>query len=69
MAPYTETQRAALQAALTSGAMTVEYDGKRVTYRSIDEIKKALDEVNRDLNSQAGTPSPRQFRVTSAKGF
>ncbi len=42
---YTEDQVRALREALTSGVLTVSYDGKSVTYRSVDEIKTALAEI------------------------
>jgi len=42
---YTESQAEALREALASGVLTVEYDGKRVTYRSVREIKEALAQV------------------------
>lgn len=46
---FTVTQLAAIEAALTSGELTVEYDGKRVTYRSMDELRQARDLVRGEL--------------------
>lgn len=43
--------KAALEKALASGHLTVEYDGKRVTYRSIEEIKKALAYVQQEIDA------------------
>lgn len=34
---------AALETALASGELTVESDGERVTYRSITDLRSALD--------------------------
>ncbi len=69
MAEYTSTQRDALQQALASGALTVEYDGKRTTYRSVDELKKALDIVNQSLSDQAGNPRTRRIGIYASKGL
>jgi hypothetical protein len=46
---YTQTQLDALQAALATGTLTVEFDGKRVTYRSLDEIQRAIEIIKKDL--------------------
>jgi len=40
---YSRAQLNAVEAALASGALTVEYDGRRVTYRSVRELKEASD--------------------------
>jgi len=65
---YTQVQAEALREALASGVLTVEYDGKRVTYRSVQEIKEALSEVETALARDAGK-RVRQIRVTTSKGF
>lgn len=38
---FTQTQLDAIDAAIASGELTIEYDGERTTYRSIDELLKA----------------------------
>ena len=65
---YTEDQVRALREALTSGVLTVSYDGKSVTYRSVDEIKTALAEIETARARDAGR-QVRQIRITSNKGF
>ena len=65
---YTEIQAQALREALVSGVLTVEYDGKRVTYRSIAEIKDALAQVETALAREDGR-RVRQIRVVTNKGF
>jgi hypothetical protein len=65
---YTEAQAQALREALASGVLTVEYDGKRVTYRSVAEIKEALAQVETALARDAGK-RVRQIRVVTNKGF
>lgn len=60
-----ETEIAALEKAYASGALTVEYDGKRVTYRSQAEILSAISR----LKAQAsGTPRPRAGLVSWSRG-
>lgn len=38
---FTSTDLAAIDAAIASGEMTVKHNGREVTYRSIDDLKKA----------------------------
>lgn len=38
---FTQTQLDAIDAAIASGELTIEYNGERTTYRSIDELMKA----------------------------
>jgi hypothetical protein len=54
MANFTQAQLAALREAYATGALTVEYDGKRVTYNSGAELKARIREIENDL---AGTTS------------
>lgn len=39
----------ALEAALASGELTVDYDGRRVTFRGIAELKDAIGYVKQQL--------------------
>lgn len=43
----TQSDLEALESAIATGELTVEYDGKRVTFRSIDELIKAAEYVRR----------------------
>jgi len=65
---YTQQQAEALREAMTSGVLTVEYDGKRVTYRSVGEIREALAEVDAALAREQGR-RVRQIRINTNKGF
>ena len=65
---YTEDQVRALREALASGVLTVSYDGKSVTYRSVDEIKTALTEIENARAREAGR-QVRQIRIVGNKGF
>jgi hypothetical protein len=46
---YTTAQLQALEDAIATGELTVEYDGKKVTYRSIAELLTARDFVRGQL--------------------
>ena len=71
---YTEAQLEALQSALAKGEKRVTFGDKTVEYRSIDELRLAIREVEKDLREQAeGTGlwprSVRQIRINTTKGF
>ena len=65
---YTEDQVRALREALTSGVLTVSYDGKSVSYRSVGEIKAALAEIENARAREAGR-QVRLIRIVTNKGF
>ena len=46
---FTLTQLSALEAAIASGQLSVNYDGKSMTYRSVGELLKARDIVRSEL--------------------
>lgn len=46
---FTTTQLTAIEEAIASGELTVEYDGKKVTYRSMDDLRAARDLIRADL--------------------
>lgn len=51
---FTTTQLEAIESALASGELTVKYDGKEVTYRSMKELLTARDLIRAEL-IDAGT--------------
>jgi len=64
----------ALEAALAKGEKRVTFGDKTVEYRSVEELRAAIDAVKRDLHDQAVASglwpkAPRQLRVTTSKGF
>jgi len=65
---YTQTHLDALQEALASGTLTVTYEGRGVTYRSVQELQRAIAVVQSALNQQSGKRT-RQYRMSSSKGF
>lgn len=46
---YTQAQLDALESALVNGTLSVEFEGKRVTYRSLAEIERAMSVVKKGL--------------------
>ena len=71
---YTEVQLQALRDALAKGEKRVTFGDKTVEYRSVEEIKDAIAEVEAAMHKDAVTTglypcAPRQIRVTTGKGF
>lgn len=61
---YTQVQADALQAAIAAGVTNVSYQGKSVTYRSLDEMRLLLTMMNRDISGQ---PMQRRFLPVTYK--
>jgi hypothetical protein len=68
-APELRTRREALTAARASGVARVSYDGKTVEYRSLAEIDRAIETLDREIAAAEGRRIVRQVRVTTAKGL
>lgn len=71
---YTQEQLELLEAALAKGEKRVSFGDKTVEYRSVDELKTAIEIIKRDLFEQAAATglwpgAPRQIRITTGKGF
>jgi len=62
-------RREALAASRSSGVARVSYDGKTVEYRSLAEIDRAIDVLDRDIAAFEGRSMIRQVRVTTNKGL
>lgn len=63
---FTLTQLAALEAAYASGEQVVQYDGKRVEYRSIKDLEIALNRVRGALTESGQLPNP--IAASNARG-
>lgn len=59
----TQAQLDALENALATGELSVEYDGRKITYRSISEIKAALDYAKTALGQASITSQSRIART------
>ena len=62
-------RREALTAQRSSGVGRVSYDGKTVEYRSVAEIDRAIDVLDREIAAAEGRRIVRQVRVTTSKGL
>ena len=61
--------RETLLAQRSSGVARVSYDGKTVEYRSLAEIDRAIEALDREIAAVEGRRIVRQVRVTTAKGL
>lgn len=66
---YTNADREALERALAKGERRVTFGDKTVEYRSVDELREALREINTQLARDQGRTPVRQIRVTTDKGL
>jgi hypothetical protein len=71
MATLTElrTRREALSTQRSSGVARVSYDGKSVDYRSVAEIDRAIEALDREIAATEGRRIVRQVRITTSKGL
>ena len=63
------TRRDALTTQRSSGVARVSYDGKTVDYRSVAEIDRAIEALDREIAAAEGRKLIRQVRITAAKGL
>ena len=66
---YTESDLLTLKKALANSERRVSFGDRSVEYRSIEELKMAIREVEADLARTAGKQKIRQIRATTRKGF
>jgi hypothetical protein len=64
-----QARKEALTAARSSGVARVSYDGKTVEYRSIAEIDRAIEALDREIAMAEGRRVIRHLRVTTDKGL
>lgn len=64
MSGFTQTQIDALTSAISQGALTIEYNGRRVTYASLNEMIRLRDRMMREVNAQ-GDAVPRLLARSS----
>jgi len=64
-----KTRRDALAAQRSSGVARVSYDGRSVDYRSIAEIDRAIEVLDREIAAAEGRKIIRQVRVITRKGL
>ena len=67
---WTQTDLDAIEAAIASGELNVQYSDKAVRYRSIEELLLARDIIKQAIAAASGsTVAPRQSRVVTKKGW
>ena len=62
-------RREALTSQRSSGVARVSYDGKTVDYRSVAEIDRAIEALDREIAAAEGRRMVRHVRVTATKGL
>jgi hypothetical protein len=62
-------RRDALTSQRTSGVARVSYDGKTVDYRSVAEIDRAIEALDREIAAAEGRRMVRHIRVMATKGL
>ena len=62
-------RREALAVQRSSGVARVSYEGRSVEYRSVAEIDRAIEALDREIVTAEGRQIVRQLRVTTAKGL
>lgn len=65
---YTQTHLDALQGALASGTLTVTFEGRSMTYRSMQELQRAIAVGQSSLNQQSGK-RVRQYQPSGSKSI
>lgn len=67
---YTQTDLEAINTAIASGELSVAFNGRRVEYRSLDELIRARSVIEGDIAAATGAVrgGPRQFTFTTYRG-
>jgi hypothetical protein len=63
---YSQADLDRINKAITAGTLSVEVEGRRVTYRTLDELLTVKAMIERDLNPAS---PPKQLRVRALNGF
>ena len=66
---WTQADREAPERALVRGERRVTFGDKTVEYRSVDELREALREIDTQLAREQGRVPVRQIRVITDKGL
>ena len=63
------SRRETLAVQRSSGVTRVSYDGKTVDYRSVAEIDRAIEALDREIAAAEGRRIVRHVRITTSKGL
>lgn len=66
---YTEQQLQALRDALANGVRRVRFGDREIEYRSVEKLKAAIAAAEAELAKTNDTPTVRQIRISTDKGF
>lgn len=67
---YTNDDVTKLERAIAKGVLTVQYADRRVTYQSLESMRKLRQEMKDEIAATAGTPRRRTMRVfQSGRGY
>lgn len=64
----TQADLDALDRMIASGVISTTYDGKRVEYRSMNELREARASLAAQLATSAGTPPVTHYNPAFSKG-
>lgn len=67
----TKSDLDALDSAIASGALSVEFDGRRITYQTTSQMITAREHVAKVVNGSASTnrgPGVYRFKFTTSRG-
>jgi len=69
---HTQTDLDNIKTAIASGELSVEVNGRKVVYRSIDDLRKARDDIAAELAAPSTSASTRRgtfaVRFSTARG-
>lgn len=67
---YSQTQLAQLETAIAKGATTMQLNGRKVEYRSLEEMERLRDSMRAELGvSSAKTSRSRVINIAGGKGL
>ncbi len=66
---YTEQQLQALRDALASGVSRVRFADREIDFRNVEELKAAIAAAEAENAKASSTPTVRQIRIHTEKGF
>ncbi|MEL6429731.1 MAG: hypothetical protein AAFR54_11180 [Planctomycetota bacterium] len=67
---FTQEALIRLERAIAKGVMTVQYEDRRVTYRTLDEMIRLRDLMRRELDGASSSRGRRRRRLGStSKGI
>ncbi|MFM0479107.1 hypothetical protein PQQ81_01110 [Paraburkholderia strydomiana] len=61
---FTQQNLDAIENAIATGTLSIEYNGKRVTYRSMSDLMRARDVIKSELAKQQSNSAPRSSVAT-----